>query len=147
MHFDERIRKFEYKFNDTDDQVIEYILEHRSEISNISIQNLANKLYTVPNTIMRLSKKLGYRGFSHLKTSLKDEFESRDIQKKNSTYHHVQKTFELIDEELMVTVAKLIKEAKHVLFFAVGDNADLCNIIVNNLRVAKKRISLFLTPP
>lgn len=56
MQFQERIQKYEYKLNDTDDQIIEYIINHKQEITNISIQTLTSRLYTVPNTIVRLSK-------------------------------------------------------------------------------------------
>lgn len=144
MQFQERIQKYEYKLNDTDDQIIEYIINHKQEITNISIQTLASRLYTVPNTIVRLSKKLGYDGFSHMKNSLKDELVNREISVENSTYSIIKKTFELIDEDILMATAKLINEAKYVLFFGVGDNADFCNLMVRNLRVVGKNTYFFL---
>ncbi|XOS93558.1 MurR/RpiR family transcriptional regulator [Brevibacillus laterosporus] len=79
MLFEEQIKKYEYKLNDTDEQIIEYILKNKEEAVNLSIQNLAAKHFTVPNTITRLSKKLGYEGYSQMKISLKEEIN----QKKN----------------------------------------------------------------
>lgn len=138
MHFEERIHKFEYKLNDTDDQIIEYILQNKSEFVTKSIQSLAAAFYTVPNTITRLSKKLGYDGFSHLKNSIKDEIDTSSVVNEESSYYLIQKTFELLDMEQIEKITKLIHDAKHVLFFGVGDSADFCEIMVRNLRVAGK---------
>jgi DNA-binding MurR/RpiR family transcriptional regulator len=138
MRFEERIHKYEYKLNDTDDQVVEYILNNKQDFVTKSIQSLAATLYTVPNTITRLSKKLGYDGFSHLKNRIKDELDSTDGEKKDSSNYFIQKTFELLDMEQIETTAKMLQDAKHVLFYAVGDTADFCRMMVRHLRVVGK---------
>lgn len=138
MLFEERVHKYEYKLNDTDDQIIEYILQNKAEFVTKSIQSLAAAFYTVPNTITRLSKKLGYDGFSHLKNSIKDELDATAIVNEDSSYYLIQKTFELLDMEQIERITKLIHDAKHVLFFGVGDSADFCEMMVRNLRVAGK---------
>ncbi|WHY86040.1 MurR/RpiR family transcriptional regulator [Neobacillus novalis] len=138
IQFEERVHKFEYKLNDTDDQIIEYIVNNKKDFVNQSIQSLAASLFTVPNTITRLSKKLGYDGFSHLKNSIKEELESTKTAAEDGSYYFIQKTFELSDAELIETVAKMIHDAKHVLFFGVGDSADFCEMMVRNLRVVGK---------
>jgi DNA-binding MurR/RpiR family transcriptional regulator len=138
MQFEERIHKFEYKLNDTDDQIIEYILKNKKDFVSLSIQSLAASLFTVPNTITRLSKKLDYDGFSHLKNSIKEELESAKAPVEDSSYFYIQKTFELIDMEQIEMAAKMLYDAKHVLLFGVGDTADFCEIMVRNLRVVGK---------
>ncbi len=70
MTFEERVQLNEDKLNDTDDQIVEYIRKNREEIGDISIQAMAKVLYTVPNTIVRFAKKLGYRGFAEMKAAL-----------------------------------------------------------------------------
>ena len=72
MNFEQRVYDIEFKLNDTDDSVIEYIRNNRSNINKISIQKIANELYISPNAIMRLARKLGYSGFSELKYALKN---------------------------------------------------------------------------
>lgn len=139
MRFKDRVQKFEYKLNDTDDQIVEYILENKQQFTIQSIQSLAATLFTVPNTITRLSKKLGYDGFSHLKNSIKDELDSFSIPDEDSSYYFIQKTFELLDTDRIETVAKMIHDAKHVLFYGVGDTADFCEMMVRNLRVVGKQ--------
>ncbi|MCM3763835.1 MurR/RpiR family transcriptional regulator [Neobacillus niacini] len=139
MRFEDRLQKFEYKLNDTDDQIIEYILQNKQDFVRQSIQSLAAHLYTVPNTITRLSKKLGYDGFSHLKNSIKEELESAIIAEEDSSYHYIQRTFELIDKNRIETAAKMIHEAKRTLLFGVGDMAIFCDLLVRNLRVVGKK--------
>ncbi|MEH7013337.1 hypothetical protein V7087_21425 [Neobacillus niacini] len=138
MQFEDRVHKFEYKLNDTDDQIIDYILENKHEFVNKSIQSIAANLYTVPNTITRLSKKLGYDGFSHLKNSIKEELDSTKAPNEDSSFYFIKKTFELIDMERIENYAKMLHELKHVLFFGVGDTAGFCEKMVRNLRVAGK---------
>ena len=69
MNFEERVLLNELRLTDTDDQVVDYIREDYSRFVNQSVQKVAEDLFTVPNTIVRLSKKLGYKGFSDLKFS------------------------------------------------------------------------------
>jgi DNA-binding MurR/RpiR family transcriptional regulator len=136
--FEERVRKFEYKLNDTDDQIIEYILQNKEEAVTLSIQYLAAKLFTVPNTITRLSKKLGYDGFSQMKNSLKEEIHTKQEPIEDSLTFNINKTIGLIDQDKLAMVSKIIEEAQRVLFFAVGDTAPLCEIMVKNLKVVGK---------
>ncbi|MDU6976065.1 MAG: MurR/RpiR family transcriptional regulator, partial [Clostridiales bacterium] len=70
MNFEERVLLNELRLTDTDDQVVDYIREDYNRFVNQSVQKVAEDLFTVPNTIVRLSKKLGYKGFSDLKFSL-----------------------------------------------------------------------------
>ncbi len=73
MNFEQRFYEKEFKLNDTDSSIVEYILEHRSEIDKLAIQKIASDLFISPNAVMRLSKKLGYSGFSELKFALHNE--------------------------------------------------------------------------
>lgn len=138
MRFEERIHQFEYKLNDTDDQIIEYIQNNKEAAVAQSIQSLAAGLFTVPNTITRLSKKLGYDGFSHLKSSLKEELQTDQPSIEEGSYASIQKTFELIEMERIGAAAKLIHESKRILFFGVGDSAPFCEMLVRHLRVSGK---------
>ncbi|UOK56677.1 hypothetical protein MGI18_17850 [Bacillus sp. OVS6] len=116
MYFEDRVRKFEYKLNDTDDQIIDYIVKNRKQVVNASIQSLAANLFTVPNTIIRFSKKLGYDGYAHLKNSLKEELHSDHEKQEDSLQYNLKTTFDLIDIDIIEKVSKMIYEAKRVLF-------------------------------
>lgn len=149
MFLEERAQKYEYKLNDTDDQIIEYIVKNKKLVVAMSIQALAAALYTVPNTITRLSKKLGYDGYSQLKNNLKDELqEERKEQQeiKSSLQTTIQKTFDLIDEEKFEAAARLMREARKIVIFGVGDSVPFCEMMVKNLKVINKQPDFSIHP-
>jgi len=135
--FEDRVHKFEYKLNDTDDQIVEYIREHKHDIVQMSIQYLASQLFTVPNTITRFCKKLDYDGYSHFKNNLKSELSSPLI-KEDSLAYNIQKTLNIIDVERLHTVTRLLHHAKRILFFGVGDTVPFCEMMVKNLKITGK---------
>ncbi|MEW5569892.1 hypothetical protein [Rossellomorea marisflavi] len=63
MRFDERTHKFEYKLNDTDDQIIDYIKERHAEFVTQSIQTIAANVFTVPNPSPGYRRSWGMTGF------------------------------------------------------------------------------------
>jgi DNA-binding MurR/RpiR family transcriptional regulator len=143
MLFEERVHKYEYKLNETDDQIVEYIIKNKQEAVIMSIQHLATKLFTVPNTITRLSKKLGYDGYSQLKISLKEEIITHQELSEDSLQYNINKTIGLIDRNILAIVTKMIQEAHRVLFFAVGDSAPFCEMMVKNLKVVGKHAEYY----
>lgn len=145
MKFEDRVQVYEYKLNDTDDQIIDYIKDNKEEVLNISIQKLAEKLFTVPNTIVRLAKKLGYDGFSELKAALK--IESKDENEFFSNiYYNVKKTYEIIDMETIDRAAKKIKECRDIYFYGIGDSIPFCEMMTKNLRCVGKKAEFFAYP-
>ncbi|WP_350494196.1 hypothetical protein [Niallia sp. SS-2023] len=63
MNFEERVHMFEYKLNDTDDQIIEYILQHKKDFIHHSIQTSAAALYTVLIRLHGYLKSLAMTAF------------------------------------------------------------------------------------
>ncbi|UOQ94581.1 MurR/RpiR family transcriptional regulator [Halobacillus shinanisalinarum] len=144
MNLQDRAHKYEYKLNDTDDQIIDYILGNKSTVVAMSIQSLAKALYTVPNTITRLSKKLGYDGFSQLKNNLKEEVQEEDLDQDNSIQYNMKRTLELMDHDRLAQIAKKIHRADHVYVFGVGDTAPFCEILSTHLKIGGKAAEFFL---
>ena len=66
MKFEDRVLKYEFQLNDTDDEIIDYIRKNKQQINKLSIQKIASDLYTVPNSVVRLAKKLGYTVFFNI---------------------------------------------------------------------------------
>lgn len=143
MKFEERVLKYEFELNDTDDQIIDYIRKNRHRINKLSIQKIASELYVVPNSIMRLCKKLGYTGFSQLKVLLQEEDNTVDQISKSRIPVNVIKTIELIDYDQLYDVAKKMKICKTVHFLGVGDSCSYCEMMVRHLRCLDKRAECY----
>ena len=61
--------------------VLRYVYDHTSEVSNMSIQELAKKISYSTSTILRFCKKLGFSGFSEFKYALRSEIQTSDVPK------------------------------------------------------------------
>lgn len=143
MNFEDRVLKYEFQLNDTDDEIIDYIRRHRNNIQNISIQKIANDLYTVPNSIMRLAKKLGYSGFSQLKILIQEEYQHQDQLHQLKIPSNVIKTMELINYDILYDVTKKLIVAKKIHFIGVGDSLSFCEMMVRNMRCIEKRAECY----
>lgn len=146
MKFKEKVSIYEDKLKDTDDQIVDYINNNRDEFLSQSIQKTAEILFTVPNTIVRFSKKLGYISFSDLKHSLKDEEKliySKESNTKFSILDNINKTIEVMDINIINKVAKKIAESKNTFCIGAGDSIYFCEMLTKNLRCVEKRSEFF----
>ena len=147
MKFKDRVLLNELKFNDTDDQIIEYINENKELVVSQSIQKTAEVLYTVPNSIVRLSKKMGYDGFSQMKFKLKQEIEERDSAPatiiKRQISPNISRTLELINDDLIEAVVKRIESSRKVYFLGMGDSIYFCEMFSKNIKCIGKRSEFF----
>ena len=147
MSFDERVREIEMQLNDTEDDIVAYIREHRQNIQHLSIQTMAGELYVAPNSIMRLSKKLGYSGFAELKFAVQNE--SRPQKKTLSRQlmemlpANIVKTLDVIDEKELAQAADIMRRAHCCIFEGVGDSTYYCELLGKNMRCMDYRVQYY----
>lgn len=143
MKFEERVLKHEFQLNDTDDQIIDYIRVNKHRIHELSIQTVAKAVYTAPNSVMRLAKKLGYTGFSQLKVLIQDEDNEKELISKSKIPTNVIKTIDLIDYDKLYDAAKKMKSCKTIHFIGVGDSSSYCEMMVRHVRCLDKRAEYY----
>lgn len=129
--FEKRVYEHEFKLNDTDDSIIEYIKANREDIQKISIQNIANSLYISPNAIMRTAKKLGYSGFSELKFTLQKENNPKDNRTAENRVlqklpQNIIKSLDVLDDEDMEKLISALLNANNILFVGIGESIFFC---------------------
>ena len=57
----ENLIKNKYKnLNETEKEILRYIISNSSKIRDLKIKDLAEIVYCSPNTIIRMSKKMGF---------------------------------------------------------------------------------------
>ncbi|MCP3424872.1 MurR/RpiR family transcriptional regulator [Rothia sp. AR01] len=59
------------KWNDTERAIMSYVLANQDRVVESSVQAVAHSTFTSPSSVMRLTKKLGFSGFSELKYFLR----------------------------------------------------------------------------
>lgn len=148
MSFDKRIYEQEFRLNDTDDSVIEYIQKHRKEMQHITIQHIAEELYISPNAIMRTTKKLGYSGFSELKFHLQQEGKSSSNRVPSEKEFDelpksIEKTLEVFDEAATQILIGKILMADRILIIGLGSSTYYCELFRDYFRCIGRPIEFF----
>ena len=148
MNFLKRVYDNEFKLNDSDDSIVDYIKENRKNIDKISIQKIADDLYISPNTIMRLSKKLGYSGFSELKFSLHNEDlpnSSRTITSQifDGIPANITKTLDICDDNDIEKLVDMMSLDGKIMFVSVGDSVYFCELFCRYLRCLNRIVECY----
>ena len=147
------------RFSSTEENIVEYILSHPAQISEMTTRELAEKTYTSPAAIFRLCQKLGLKGYNEFKIKFTSEINRtlpcgshimrRPITDKDTTSDIVRKLAQLeieaieetkneMDLTQMERIAKLLDEADIIDIYAYDQNFSLAQMAVYNFLQIKK---------
>lgn len=91
MQLEDIIRKHYSKLGDLDKEIIYYILNNKREVSNMSIVDLAKEVHASKSTVLRLTKKIGFSGYSEFRYYLKQINDTNNNELKNKNFISIQK--------------------------------------------------------
>lgn len=123
MKLEELVNENYDKLNDNDLYIWNYILHHKEECKNISIQELAARCNVSHTTILRFARKLGLEGYSELKISLKwdsekkETFNSWEIEK---AYQDYMKTMDVIMEQDLTKIFEMLEGSRKIYAYGSG---------------------------
>ena len=147
------------RFSSTEENIVEYILAHPAQISEMTTRELAEKTYTSPAAIFRLCQKLGLKGYNEFKIKFTSEINRtlpcgahimrRPITDKDSTSDIVRKLAQLeieaieetkneMDLAQMERIAELLDKADIIDIYAYDQNFSLAQMAVYNFLQVKK---------
>ncbi|CAH1210274.1 MurR/RpiR family transcriptional regulator [Paenibacillus sp. JJ-223] len=131
-------------FTVNEQSIASYILRHQESCLSLSVQELAQATFTSHSTVVRLTQKLGLTGFKEFKIKLARELQdnlhqinSIDANMPFQLYESpiqiskdiaelmketIDRTFAMLDGELLNRSALLLHKAKRILIFALGDS-------------------------
>ena len=75
MKIENLIRDKYKNLNETEKEILRYIISNSNKIRGLRIKDLADAVFCSPNTIVRMSKKMGFTGFSEMKHVIFEELE------------------------------------------------------------------------
>ena len=121
------------KMTDLEQRIGHYFLDPNSIQEDLSSLQVAQTLHISQAALTRFAKKCGFKGyrefsFQYLQGLQKAQTEADNMQSSLSrhvlyNYNQIhQQTKELIDEEKLERVAKIIEEADRVYFFGTGSS-------------------------
>jgi DNA-binding MurR/RpiR family transcriptional regulator len=147
------------RFSSTEENIVEYILSHPAQISEMTTRELAEKTYTSPAAIFRLCQKLGLKGYNEFKIKFTSEINRtlpcgshimrRPITDKDTTSDIVRKLAQLeieaieetkneMDLTQMERIAELLDKADIIDVYAYDQNFSLAQMAVYNFLQVKK---------
>lgn len=145
--FYEKLEENRYKLNKNEEEILEYLLESKDGMEDLTIRKVAEKFYTVPNTIVRMSQKLGFEGFSQFKLELaRVKVAAEDVIAITSLDEKIIKTKQLLNETVIKKVVKCLYEADNILFFAVGLSRFPAEEFSERLKIIGKKSQTFIDP-
>ena len=142
MKIENLIRDKYKNLNETEKEILRYIISNSNKIRGLRIKDLADAVFCSPNTIVRMSKKMGFTGFSEMKHVIFEELEKNFSQvpiSEDGLYKDLLKTKELINSELLDYLAALIVKKKNISIFGLGPSrlsADIFSMRLTFLGIA-----------
>ena len=147
------------RFSSTEENIVEYILSHPAQISEMTTRELAEKTYTSPAAIFRLCQKLGLKGYNEFKIKFTSEINRtlpcgshimrRPITDKDSTsdiirmlaqleIEAIEETKNEMDTDQMERIASILDKAAIIDIYAYDQNYSLAQMAVYNFLQVKK---------
>lgn len=98
--------------------ILEFILQDITHSIRIGVRGIASENYTSSATIMRLSKKMGYNGFTEMVYSLKRNAEAQSVSTTRIEEAYTPLTSLLNSNQLetLTEVSKILHNTKHSIF-------------------------------
>ena len=149
--------KYKEELSMTERAVLDYLIEHKSTLKDFSVEKIAEAAYTSPASVVRMCKKLGYKGFKDFKIDFilanakveipetreyedvvlaKDENCGRTAIENNIRV--LEDTLKLYDEATMQKAAEIIMGARKILIFGKGSSYLVCKDLEMKLRRINK---------
>ncbi|HCD44585.1 MAG TPA: MurR/RpiR family transcriptional regulator [Lachnoclostridium sp.] len=134
----EAINKNYDKLNESDIQSLSIIMSIVYKISEMSIEDLANECNTSKSTILRLTQKLGFSGYSEFKNYLKwenkEHVKDKDKDIKSSVRSDFLNTCQQIESSAnLPIIAKEIHKSQNVVVYGTGQAQRHCAMEMQRL--------------
>lgn len=127
-------------FFDSEKKIAKYIINHYDKVVEMTVGQLANASGSSEASVSRFCKKIGVKGFHHLKISLAKEMVDSDIEDVNISNHisydeisqslqnilankveELKQTVSLMDNDQLKVILDVLYRARTVQFVAVGN--------------------------
>lgn len=125
MRFEELVNEHYDSLNDNELHMLNYIMNHKKESSNLSINDLADKCNVSKSSLLRFTKKLGFSGYSEFKFYIKWENESKesdvdDVNITESLIQDIKSTLNHLNLPQVDEICEILCNARRVFLYGTG---------------------------
>jgi DNA-binding MurR/RpiR family transcriptional regulator len=134
--------------------VLQYIDNHTSEVLNMSIHELSEKVFFSTATILRVCKKLNFSGYAELKFALKNITPSQELLSNDPTsnenilldlYTQIENTSRLLDTKNIEIVVNYLLSNKKIHLFSTGITTMVFEYMQRYLLATERSTILYKT--
>lgn len=127
-------------FFDSEKKIANYIMNHYEQVVNMTVGELAQASGSSEASVSRFCKRVGVKGFHHLKISLAKEMVESNMGNQETSNHisvddmdqslqnilankieELKQTVNMIDSKAFRCILDLIQKARSIVFVAVGN--------------------------
>ncbi len=156
--------ELEDHFTDSEKEIARYILTNGKDVVKDSISTLAEKTYTSPATIVRLTKKIGLEGYNDFRIRYSAELEKLSLSDneidvnfpftKESSYEEImnnlillshqtlEHTKSLLDEKVLRKVVKMMKKARIIDLYGTENSLLAAALFHNKMTRIGKNVDM-----
>lgn|SRR5699024_1841163 len=123
MMMQERINHAQNQLTSIDFNILNYLMSNKKDIQNQSVHEIAERTFVSTASVVRLSQKLGFSGFSELKYHIKQELEDNSEGFESSIAilkEDIQDTLNLVSEQNLQPICQKFQSAKRIFCFGTG---------------------------
>lgn len=123
MDFEQNVRLNFDLLSDNEKDMVFFIRTHKAQVVRMSIVELGEQLLSSKSSVLRLAKKLGFRGYSEMKYSLEQSIVQSVIPPTDLIAllkDEINRTFQLADQTNFQPILEQLKAAKTVVVYATG---------------------------
>ena len=154
-----------YDFSNSERTVVDYILEQKLKIRNMTTKEIAQAAYASPSTLVRIAHKMDYKGWNELKEAylreeeyLQSHFTDMDANLPFRKGHSIMAiasriaalkkeaiddTLSLITHDDLYQAVLLLEKASSVGVYAASNNLIISREFQHNMRRIGKRVELW----
>ena len=143
------------QFNETQNIICQYILNHSEDVVKMSARALAKETYTNASTIIRFVQKIGYENYNDFKITEKEKSISIVDKISELEKNVIEKTKNQLSLQQIEYIAELLKKTTYIDFISSDANACIadyaCHLfflerkIANNYTTSNQQLYLTLT--
>lgn len=125
MKLQRLIHQHAKELSELDLEILHYIVDHADEVMNLSIIDLAERVHSSKSSILRLTKKLGFTGYSELKYFLRHEkqhaeVEQTDQQIFDKQLEDIHQTIDYIRSVDLRPINQLLNQSTTIYCYSTG---------------------------
>ena len=107
-------------FSDTEKSICSFLLDNQQDLSVMNINEFAQKSLSSKSSVIRFSQKLGFTGFSEMKTFIKWENEQEHQKSNNYSFfeqviHDSEETINYLKKKDFLDIYQQVEKAKNIL--------------------------------